>query len=113
MSQMYATRESQGPGGSPAPVPVLDAGFVSHWPALFEYLTLLSWDDGSAREPATLLVFVDEGRWKACLNDKANARVGWRSADSFAGLLDVVEAGLAGGSMDWRRAKAPPPKRGR
>lgn len=102
---------SGGSGGSGPPAS--DSEFAALYPALWEYLTLAVWDDGGPREPATLLLFVGEGRWKACLNDKANDRTGWRSAESFAGLLEGLEAGLAGGGMDWRRPKPGAGRRGR
>lgn len=101
-------------GASPSAGSVAsDPAFASKCPALWEYLTLAVWEDGSVRELSTLILMVEEGRWKACLSDKANDRTAWRTADTLAGLLEALEAGLAGGGLDWRRPKAPPGRRGR
>lgn len=113
MSGKYVSRPASSSSASPAPAAALDSVFVARCPALWEYLSLCQWEDASPREPATLILVVEEGRWKACLSDRANGRVGWRTADTLAGLLDALEAALVTDVMDWRRAKAPPGRRGR
>lgn len=80
-----------------------DSAFVDDYPALAEYMTLNHWDNGDARETATLLIFVEDGRFKACVNDREESRSGWVSADGFRSLLEAVEKGLREGTIDWRR----------
>lgn len=72
-------------------------------PALWEYLTATAWPEGGERETATVLIFVEDGTFKGCLNDRANSRSGWASADSFTGLLDALEGKLQTSEMDWRK----------
>lgn len=113
MSAKYVSRPPSSPGGSPPGAAPSDPSFVSRCPALWEYLTLLSWEDGAPREPATMILMVEEGRWKACLSDRATGRTLWRVGDTLAALLEALEGSLASGEADWRRGKAPPPRRGR
>lgn len=82
-----------------------DKEFMSEHPAIVEYLTEDKWPDGSSRELATLLIFVEGGCWKCCLNDKARQMTGWASAGGMVSLLEALEGLLAKGGMDWRRAK--------
>lgn len=75
------------------------------WPTLWEYLSSAKWDDGSVRETSTLMLLVDEGRLKGCLNDRALERSCWVAADSLMGLLESLEAALESGGTDWRARK--------
>lgn len=77
--------------------------FPSEYPALWEYLTASRWEDGRPRQTATLMVCVEDGRFKGCVNDRANGRSVWVSAGSFTGLLGAVEAVLQSGQAEWRR----------
>lgn len=79
---------------------------AEEYPALWEHLTLVSWEDGGAREPSSLTVFYAEGLLKACLSDKEAERTAFVSAGSFEGLLLALEHGLQGDSLDWRRSRA-------
>lgn len=40
------------------------------YPTFHDFLTEVVWDDLKPRKPGTFLLFVDGGRWKACLHDK-------------------------------------------
>jgi hypothetical protein len=62
--------------------------------------------------PGTLLLFVEAGRLKGCLNDRDMARSVFVSAESLEGLLDAMETGLADETLEWR-AKPAPQARGR
>jgi hypothetical protein len=82
----------------------LDLGTVSSLcPTVLEYLSSTRWDDGSERQTSTVLVFCEEGRWKACLNDRAMDRTAFVSGNTPEGLLTNLEAALADGTVDWRR----------
>jgi len=82
-------------------------------PALFEYLTELKYPDGGSRTTATLLLFVEDGVWKACLKDRDTSRSLWMAAGSPQEVMRDLEAALASGEVDWRKDKAwtPPGKR--
>jgi hypothetical protein len=73
-------------------------------PAVMEYLFLDHWEDGASRETSTLLVFVEDGRVKACLNDRQEERSLWVSSTSFLGALAALEDALRSGGADWRRS---------
>lgn len=84
---------------------VKDDGCV--WPAtfpgLFEYLTSTRWPDGSPRQTATLMITMDDGTFKGCLNDRANSRSAWVSSRSPTGVLHVLEERLQEDSLEWRK----------
>lgn len=73
--------------------------------ALSEFLCDSEWDDGSPREPGSLVLFVEAGRLKACLSDKDQHLVGFVSAATWLGLLAAVEQGLEEGTIDWRASR--------
>lgn len=73
------------------------------WPTLVDYLTQEAWEDGSVRQTSTLLLFREEGCWKACLNDRAMERTAWCSGRSPEGLLQGLEDSLLTGSAEWRK----------
>jgi len=75
------------------------------WRTLAEFLSSCTWDDGSSREPGTLLVFAEDGVWKACLHDRTGGMQTFVSAQTPGALWDALEKGLAGDSLEWRRKK--------
>lgn len=78
---------------------------LERFPLLSEYLCCTSWDDGKPRQVATLLIVTECGAWKACLNDRAQARSLWVSAEGFDSLLWAVETALGSPAPGWRPAK--------
>lgn len=88
-----------GPGTS---VDVEGGGFGKAYPGLWEFMTSARYADGSPRVPGTLTLFVDAGSVKGCLNDRDQSLTGWASATTVDGLLEALEAGLTGDSLDWR-----------
>jgi len=90
-------------------VPVANAAitgcdFAETYSALWEYLTLTQWPDGKPRVVSTLLVLVQDGMVKGCLNDKAQLRSLWVSGASYTAMLDALEGHLRHNTGDWRRA---------
>jgi len=82
-----------------------DAGdFWRTWPILGGFLTLTG-VGGANRKTGTLLIFAEDGRWKACLNDRDGGNYCFASADTVEGLLEALERGLKGGGLDWRVSK--------
>lgn len=77
-------------------------GLMLAYPLLFEHLTCGAWEDGSRRDPSTLLLFTEEGRAKVCLRDKGNGRVAFLSCGGFLAALEALERGLAEDRLDWR-----------
>lgn len=90
---------------------VVPDDFAKKHPALWEYLTVDSYDDGTAREVATLLLFTEDGLFKACLNDRATSRTCWMSATTVGGLLGLLEEALQGDNAEWRTKREGGPKK--
>jgi len=79
-----------------------DPFFAEKYEALHEYLCLTAWEDGSTRQTSTISLFVDNGQWKARLNDREDGLVAFVAADGFIALLEALESGLRDGTLDWR-----------
>lgn len=79
-----------------------ESDFARAYPCLHEWITLLVWDDGAARVPATVTVFFEDGRFKACLSDRDQQRVAFTSGWTVDGALGALEEGLLGHTLDWR-----------
>lgn len=95
--------DGAGDGRRPGVLPVDPAGEL--YPKLFEYLASDTWDDGSTRKPATLLLFYEDGVAKVCLNDRACQRAMWESSGDMMTALQRVEDALASGTGSWRHSE--------
>lgn len=80
----------------------VDPYFAEKFEALHEFLVLTEWEDKSPRETGTLTLFVDQGQWKARLNDRDGGLVVFLAAEGYIALLEALEAGLREGTLDWR-----------
>lgn len=87
-----------------------DLAFRGRYPALYEWLSSNAYPDGAARETSTLLIFVEQGGYKGCLNDRDQARGLWTASASFEGVLEALEGHLQGGTGEWRSSG---PRQGR
>jgi len=80
-------------------------------PELVQFIACSIWpSDGSPRRTGTLLVCVGDGRWRACLNDRAQGLAAWLSHDTLEGLLVALEDSLREDRLEWRKSD-PPAKR--
>jgi len=84
--------------------PEAEAWVRAH-PALWEYLTLEAFDDGTKRQTATVCLFVEDGFVKIALQDRQEGRSLWVSSPSPEGGFDALEAHLAQGTGEWRRSR--------
>lgn len=91
-----------------------ESQFGDAYPSLWEWLADARWDDGSPRTTATLLLFVEEGRWKLCLHDRDASRTAFLSGETPEAALRSLEAALASEGLEWRAkaTKAPSAARG-
>jgi len=53
------------------------------------------------------MLIVEDGKWKACVNDRDNSRSAWLEAPTFNDLCARLELGIGSGSLDWRQTKKP------
>ena len=74
-------------------------------PTTWEYLTAVTWEDGSPRVPCSLLVFYELGKWKLCVNDRGLGRTGWVTGNTPSDVFSAVERALMDDSLDWRKAR--------
>lgn len=81
-------------------------GIQKAHPDLYDFLALAAFEDGTARERGTLLLFVQDGRWKACLNDKADSCTCFVSGGTVKEVLAAANAALGAGKGDWRAYRA-------
>lgn len=89
------------------------SSMASQYPALCEHMTAVAFPSGNERELSTLTIIVEDGRVKACCNDKANRQSIWRSGDSIAAALEALEAAVADDRSEWRRWHSDKPGRKR
>lgn len=83
-------------------------GLVDVAPTLCEFLVSSAYDGDVAgtRQTSTLLIFAQDGSWKACLRDRQEQRCMWVAASVFNDLISVLEDALANGSGIWRDDRA-------
>ena len=74
-------------------------------PALWEFLTASEWEEGETRETGTILIFVEEGRVKACLNDRDQGLVAFTSGVSVEDVFKSADKGLLADTLDWRPSR--------
>lgn len=87
--------------------PIDDKLLASDFPTLLEYLTAVRYDDGAVRQTSTLLLFIDAGALKCCINDRDNNRSAFVTATDIMGILFNLEDGLANNTLDWRGKRGP------
>ena len=95
-----------GPGGCAGPGA---SEIALAYPSVWEMISEGHYPDGGPRLGATLLVFVDEGVVKLCLNDRDQEVSAWVSGASWDAAMAVLEDGLVRDTLTWRR----PPARGK
>lgn len=102
MSRFDKRNPQTGRAGEALPPPQGDP-FATGYPTIWEYLTIRMYESGEERKTSTLLAFVEDGVWKACLNDRDQQRSLWVTGGSHAGALAALEALLEAGGGVWRQ----------
>lgn len=74
-------------------------------PALYQLLCA-SVADGKGRLGASLSLFAEQGRLKACIYDKSTSMVWFCTLDGSRGILEQVEGALQRGAGEWRVKRA-------
>lgn len=85
-----------------SPTAATDKDFAKTHPALVEFMTLRRNDDGTPRQTSSLLIFCEDGVWKACLSERERELTLWAAGDTLAELLEAMEATLQSPAPQWR-----------
>lgn len=80
--------------------PVVQARF----PALHDYLTLETYDDGSPRQKSSLTIFREDGFWKGCLNERDQGMVLFVAEERLENVFEAVELLLQEDRPPWRKS---------
>jgi len=89
-------------------LPFDDLDFRTKYGNIHSYLTETAYDGGQTRVTSTLLIFVEEGCLKLCINDRDNNRSCFVSAPTLSALLAALEDGLAQETLEWRTRRTHP-----
>src|ERR1700680_260377 len=79
-----------------------DEAFTKKYPQLTEYLVSSQYDDGSARETASLSLYTQDGSWGVSLNDRDNQRSLYCVATTLPEAFAALEKHCGADSADWR-----------
>lgn len=80
-----------------------DEVFEGFYPKLLSHLSETVWEDGKQRKTSTMLLMVENGRWKAFFHDRDAKRGFWVTAESWEWLLESLEAAVESSSTEWRK----------
>jgi len=97
LRKRIAAGDGSGQVGELSVCSVLDAV-----PGVREMLVENRFPDGGARQTSTLLLFVEHGVVKVCLNDRDQGCSAWASGSSVGDCLEALEMGLQADSLQWR-----------
>jgi len=100
---MGLKRNSCGDGSPPKAMPENSGGaWDKSYPNVVEFLSKVTWEDGSGRSTGTVMFLVENGWWKAWVHDRDASLGCFVSASSLPDLLKTLNQGLETGAMDWR-----------
>jgi len=86
-----------------------DPGFKEDYPNVFAFLYDTKYEDGSARTPGSISIFVSGWSLKFAVNDKDRGCVAFVNAGTFFELLTLVDDGIGNDNLDWKPANKTPP----
>lgn len=102
VSRLKRPRPAEGPS-----LRMIDGDVVStRWPTVVEFLCRTQWEDGTARAPGSVTLFLEAGGAKVCVSDKDADRIAFVTGRTWGEALDAAEAGLEADSLDWRASRA-------
>lgn len=101
----FAERRRQAPVRAAGSGVKRDPRVEKDFPATWDLMTTTKLKDGTSVATLTILVFCQDGLWKACVNDRQGEVSSFVSAETALGLLQAIEEGLAGDSLEWRASK--------
>lgn len=83
-----------------------DADMGERYPALYELLCSSQSADGKGRLPASLSLFAEGGRLKACISDRTTNMVWFVTLKGCEDVLGQIEQALERDAGEWRPKKA-------
>lgn len=83
------------------PEPVSSPGFVDLYPHLAEFL-VKSRGSGQTPSTGTVTLFLEQGRFKLCLNDRPRSRSTFVSGRTLYEALGAADAGIGSNRLKWR-----------
>ena len=87
--------------GSTIP-PVSSPVFQENWPDLWKFLAMHR-GSGQNASTGTMTFFVEQNRWKVCLNDRPNGRSAFVTSTSMTACLGVADVGIRTSQIKWRK----------
>lgn len=99
LSQLYKRMEGKVVGKTAS-----DPSFEGDYPGVYDFLALVELE-GKSREPGTITLMCQDGRFKASMQDKETKHYCFVSADTFMGLLEAMEGALTNPEHEWRESK--------
>lgn len=79
--------------------------FEKQYPSIVEFLASERWDDGSTRTRGTILLMVEGGASKCCLNDREQGRYCFISGAVMEDVLIAAELAIETDVADWRPSR--------
>lgn len=83
------------------------------FPNLAAFIRDQQYDDGTVRETGTILLFVEDGRYKVWLHDRDTACSCFVTNTTLCNLLEAAEVALGQDNLEWRADRDPPWKKKR
>jgi hypothetical protein len=96
------------PGPSSASPELLhyeDSHMAEALPALYQLLCLAKDEAKKFRPGATLTLYADQQRLKACIHDRHTCQVWFYTLDGSELILEALDAALRDGKGEWRQKK--------
>lgn len=88
--------------GEDGPALAAPEDYTELFPQLWNYLTQTRWDDGTPRQPSSVSIFLQHGKWTACLIEKNWGLILFATADRLEGIWEALDARLSDPKADWR-----------
>lgn len=74
------------------------------YPALCEFLSSCTYEDGASRDTGTVNLSTGDGRLRVCLNDKDLQQYCFLSGENLDQVLKAANRAVAEGIGDWRQS---------
>lgn len=89
--------------GADGPALAAPEDYTELFPHLWTYLTQTKWDDGTPRLPSPVSIFLQHGKFTACLTEKNWGLILFATADRLCDIWEALDAKLGDPKADWRQ----------